>query len=681
MKKVLTTCPYCGTGCGFYLVTDDENKRVIAVEGAVNHPVNEGRLCIKGWNAFQFVNHPDRLTAPLIRKNGKLMPASWEEALTLVATKLKEVAAQHGKDSLMFSISSRTTNEDIYVLQKLARVAFKTNNVDNCARLCHGPTVIGLAETFGSGAMTNSIACIDSTQCFLVIGSNTTEAHPIIGAKIIKAARAGAKLIVVDSRAVRLTRHATHHIRLRNGTDIAFLNGLMHVIIQEGLENKEFIAQRTENFAALKELVAAYTPEKVAAICGITPDEIRAIARLYATTHPSMIIYCLGITEHTCGVNNVKNVANLAMLTGNVGATGTGVNPLRGQNNVQGSCDMGALPYVLPGYQKLDNPGVIAKFEKAWRTASLPTKKGYTTTVAYDLAVAGKVKAFYIMGADPINCDADRSNIEKALSSLDFLVVQDIFLTPTCEYAHVVLPGTSYAEKDGTFANTERRIQRVRKAIDPVGSSKADWQIVCELARHLGCGESFNYNHPGEIMDEIAALIPHFGGIGYDRIEEVGLQWPCPTREHPGTPILHTETFSRGLGHFSPVHHTDPAELTDAEYPLLLSTGRAYFHYHGGAMTRRARLLEREEHVPYVEISTQDAAQLKIKNDDLVVVETRRGTLKVTARIVDIKPGVIFMTFHFAEAPTNVLTINARDPVAETPEFKVCAARVKKAVS
>lgn len=675
MKKVLTTCPYCGTGCGFYLVTDD-NNRLVAVEGADNHPVSKGRLCVKGWNAFQFVNHPDRLTTPLIRKHGKLEPASWDEALKLVASKLQDITNKYGSDALMFSVSSRTPNEDGYVLQKLARTVFKTNNIDNCARLCHGPTVIGLAETLGSGAMTNSISCVDEADCFLVIGSNTTEAHPIIGAKIINAQKRGAKLIVVDSRAIRLSRHADQHIRIKNGTDIAFLNGLMHVIIEQGLENKDFIAKRTENYEELKKLVKQYTPELVAEICGITPDEIKNAARTYATMRKSMLIYCLGITEHICGVNNVKNVANLAMLTGHIGYAGTGVNPLRGQNNVQGACDIGALPYVYPGYQKCDDPATIIRFSESWKVEDLPVKKGYMTTTAYDLAKEGKVKAFYIMGADPMNCDADQTHIKQALSNLEFLVVQDIFLTPTCELAHVVLPGVSFAEKDGTFSNTERRVQRVRKAIEPVGNSKPDWKIICELAKLLG--SDMDYQHPSEIMDEMAKVMPIFGGINYERLDKVGLQWPCPDVDHLGTPILHTKEFTRGLGRFLPVHHIEPAEPTDAEYPFLLSTGRNYFHYHAGAMTRPGRLLDREEHEPYVEINADDAKSLGIKNQEWVMVETRRGAIKVMARIADINPGVIFMTFHFEEAPLNMLTINARDPFAQTPEFKVCAARIRK---
>ncbi|CAL7960304.1 Formate dehydrogenase subunit alpha [Gammaproteobacteria bacterium] len=676
MKKTLTTCPYCGTGCGFYLVTDNNNQ-AIAVEASSNNVVSQGSLCIKGWNAYQFINHPDRLTTPLIRKNGKLRQASWDEALNLVATKLKTMQERYGNDALMFFSSARATNEENYLMMKLARGVFKTNNIDHCARLCHASTVVGLASTFGSGAMTNSIDCMEKADCILIIGSNTTEQHPLIGTRIIKAKQNGTKIIVADNRAIRLSRLADLHIRFKNGTDVAFLNSLMHIIIKEGLENKDFIAKRTENFAELKNTVSNYPPEKVATICGITTEEIVASARMFAQAKNVMIVYSMGITQHVHGVDNVKATANLAMLTGNLGKPGAGVNPLRGQNNVQGACDMGALPNVFSGYQAVTDSAMREKFARAWGVENLPDKVGHTATTAMD-AAGDQLKAFYIMGENPVISDPDQNHVKHALGKLDFLVVQDIFLTPTCEFAHVVLPAVSFAEKDGTFTNTERRVQRVHKAIEPIGEARADWEILCAIAEKLG-SKNMYYQNPVAIMDEIAKLTPSYGGINYSRLDQSGLQWPCPTVDHPGTPILHTEKFTRGLGKFMPAEYFPLAEMPDAEYPLLLSTGRCYFHYHTGTMTRRTRLLDREERFPYVEINPENAKELQIRDRDWVLVTTRRGEIKVMARVTDILPsGVIFIPFHFEEAPANALTINARDAIAQIPEYKGCAAKMRK---
>lgn len=676
MKKVLTTCPYCGTGCGFYLSVDDQ-QQIVGVDISTTHPIANSQLCIKGWNAFQYVNHPDRLTHPLIRKNGKLTKASWDEALNLVVTKLQAIQKQFGNDSVMFFSSAKATNEENYLLMKLARAVFQTNNVDHCARLCHASTVAGLAATFGSGAMTNSISCIEQADCILVIGSNTTEQHPIIGSRIINAVQKGTQLIVADNRTIRLARFANLHLRHKNGTDVALLNGLMHVIIKEGLENKIFIQNRTENYQQLQSIVAEYTPEKVATICGITSQEIVDAARKFATAKNAMIFYSMGITQHTHGVDNVKSCANLAMLTGNIGRPGTGVNPLRGQNNVQGACDMGALPNVYSGYQSVTDEKSRSKFASAWQISSLPSNVGHTVTTAMNMA-GEQLKAFYFMGENPMLSDPDQNHVRKALDKLDFIVTQDIFLTQTCEFANVVLPAASYAEKDGTFTNTERRVQRIRKAIEPIGESLADWQIIGAIANRCGY-QQMQYQNPSEIMDEIALLTPTYGGISYQRIDQVGLQWPCPDHNNPGTPILHTEKFSRGLGNFMPAEYCQSAELPDNEYPLLLSTGRCYFHYHTGTMTRRTRLLEREENAPYVEISIEDAKELNIQNREWVEVATRRDNITAMARVTSAIPkGVIFMPFHFEEGAANKLTNNALDPIAKIPEYKVCAARIRK---
>ncbi|RLC48524.1 MAG: formate dehydrogenase subunit alpha [Candidatus Coatesbacteria bacterium] len=676
MRRTLTTCPYCGTGCQFYLVTNGEGK-LVGVEPSSNHVVSKGQLCVKGWNAFNFANHPDRLTVPLVRKNGNLVEASWDEALDLIATRLKEVQDAHGNDSVAFFSSAKTTNEENYVMMKLARAVFKTNNVDHCARLCHSSTVAGLAATFGSGAMTNSISCVEKADCILVTGSNTTEQHPLIGTRIINAVKGGAKLIVADNRKIRLANFADMHIRWENGTDVAFLNGLMHVIIKEGLADEEFIRTRTEGFDKLKEVVEEFTPERTAEICKITPVEVEKAARMFAGAERAMIIYSMGITQHTHGVDNVKSCANLAMLTGNVGKEGTGVNPLRGQNNVQGACDLGALPNVYSGYQKVTDDGVRAKFEKAWGVQDLPGNVGLTVTTAINAAADGTLKALYVMGENPMMSDPDQHHVRDALEKLDFLVVQDIFPTPTTKLADVVLPAACFAEKDGTFTSTERRVQRVRKACDPPGQARQDWEILADLARRMGY-DGLTYSSPKEIMDEITRVTPIYGGMQYDRIDQVGLQWPCPNRDHPGTPVLHVGKFARGLGLFSPAEYRPSAELPDDEYPFVLSTGRCYFHFHTGTMTRRSRLLDREERFPYVEVHPDDAKRLNIHDRFPVMVSTRRGEVKALARVSDIViPGHLFMTFHFEEGAANVLTNNALDPVAKIPEYKVCAAQIR----
>jgi len=678
VKRTLTTCPYCGTGCNFYLLSNDE-ERLVGVEPCTEDIVTRGQLCVKGWNAFEFIEHPDRLSEPLIRRGGRLEASSWDEALDLVVNRFKDIQTRYGNDSIAFFSSAKATNEENYLMMKLARAVFKTNNVDHCARLCHSSTVVGLAATLGSGAMTNSISCVDQADCILVTGSNTTEQHPLIGSRIINAVQNGAKLIVVDNRKIRLAHHAHMHIRCRNGTDVAFFNSIMHVIIKEGLEDKQFVSARTENYEELRKVVANYPPERAAQIAGISPQEIINAARMFASAPRGMIVYSMGITQHTHGVDNVKSLANLAMLTGNLGRPGTGVNPLRGQNNVQGACDMGALPDVYSGYQKVTDASIQEKFEKAWGVKGLPDKVGLTTTVAIDAMADGKLKGLYVLGENIMMSHPDQNHVRKALQNLEFLVVQEIFPTLTTEFAHVVLPATSFAEKDGTFTSTERRVQRVRKAMEPIGQSRPDWEILCEIARRAGYGGMI-YSSPKEIMDEIAILTPIYGGISYQRIDKVGLQWPCPDPGHPGTPILHEGRFSRGLGLFSPVEYRPSAELPDQEYPFLLSTGRCYFHFHGASMTKRSRLLQREVPLPYIEISPEDAKELGLADREWVYVSTRRGQVKAQARVTDVvMRGVLFMPFHFEEGAANVLTLNALDPGAKIPEYKVCAARIRRA--
>jgi formate dehydrogenase major subunit/formate dehydrogenase alpha subunit len=661
----------------FYLVSD--GGKLVGVEPSVTHPVNRGSLCVKGWNAFAFVHHPDRLTTPLVRRAGELVPASWDEALGLVVERLRDVQSRHGKDAVMFASSAKASNEENYLLMKLARGVFGTNNVDHCARLCHSSTVFGLGEAFGSGAMSNSIDCIDRSAVIFVTGSNTTEQHPLIGSRVLNAARKGAKLMVADNRRIRLARHADLHLRHKNGSDVALLNGMMHVIIAEGLADHAFIESRTENYRALAEEVAGWTPERSAAITGLAAEEIVAAARLFAGAKPAMIVYSMGITQHSHGVDNVRCCAALAMLTGNLGIPGGGVNPLRGQNNVQGGCDMGALPDVLTGYQKVADPSVREKFARAWGVAQLPDNPGLPLTRAMDAAALGKLQGMFVLGENPILSDPDQAHARHALESLEFLAVQDIFLTETAALADVVLPAACYAEKDGSFTNTERRVQRARKAVEPPGQARADWEIICALAERAGY-HGMRYAGPEAVMDEIAGLTPIYGGVAYDRLDPHGLQWPCPDRSHPGTPVLHVDRFTRGLGRFVPAIYRPPAESPDAEFPFVLTTGRTYFHWHTGTMTRRSHLLDREEPTAFVEINPQDAQALQVRDGAELLVASRRGEIRVRARVTEVVlPGVLFIPFHFAEGAANVLTNNALDPESSIPEFKVCAVRVRGA--
>jgi formate dehydrogenase alpha subunit len=537
--------------------------------------------------------------------------------------------------------------------------------------------VAGLVTTFGSGAMTNSINEIKDAACILAIGTNTTGDHPIIGFEVKKAVRKGAKLIVANPRFIDLCRFATLWLRHIPGSDVALLMGMMRVIIEENLVDQSFIDERCENFDAFWESVVAFTPEFVEQATRVPWQQIVEAARIYATNKPSSILYGMGITQHTHGTDNVMATANLAMLTGNVGRPSTGVNPLRGQNNVQGACDVGALPNVYPGYQGVAESILKEKFETAWgcRLSSVP---GLTLTEIIPAASQGKVKAIYLIGENPLLTDPDITHVQEALGTLEFLVVQDIFLSETAKLADVILPAASFAEKDGTYTNTERRVQRIRRAIEPIGNSRPDWWIIGQIAQRMG-GKGFAFNSPSEIMDEIAQLTPAYGGISYRRLEEGGLQWPCPTEEHPGTPVLHTMLFSRGKGHFAPLEYRPPAELPDDDYPLILTTGRSLFHFHTGTMSRKVRGLNVFQSEELVEMNPKDAVALGIADGDMVRVISRRGAVVAKACLTDDSPvGMVFMTFHFAESPTNRLTNPAFDPVAKIPEYKVSAVRVEK---
>jgi formate dehydrogenase alpha subunit len=538
--------------------------------------------------------------------------------------------------------------------------------------------VAGLATTLGSGAMTNSISDIGEAGCILAIGTNTTEAHPIIGMNIRRSVHQGkTRLIVANPLEIALVRDAEIWLQHRAGTDVALLMGMMKVIVDEGLMDSTFIEERCENYDFFKHSLKDYPLDMVESITGVPGEKIVRAARLYATARPSAILYTMGITQHTHGTDNVIAVANLAMLTGNIGRPGSGVNPLRGQNNVQGACDVGALPNVYPGYQSVANEDIRKKFEDAWGVALNPTA-GKTLTEIMPLADEGNIKAMYLMGENPYLSDPDANHVRRAMNRLDFFVVQDIFLSETAQLADVVLPACSFAEKDGTFTNTERRVQRVRQAIEPVGDSRPDWWITCQIARRMGA-RGFDFENPSQIMDEIASVTPSYGGISFARLEKESLQWPCPTEEHPGTAILHTMMFSRGKGHFVPLEYRPSAELPDAEYPLVLTTDRSLFHFHTGTMTRKVKGLNIFRGEELIAMNPEDARSLDIADGERVRVVSRRGKVTAKVQVTEEAPaGTIAMSFHFSESPTNELTNPAYDPVAKIPEFKVAAVRVEK---
>lgn len=683
VEKTLTTCPHCATGCQFYLVT--KNGKIVDVEGA-DGPSNRGRLCVKGRSAsFDFVQAPDRLTTPLIKNHetGEFEEATWDEALDLVATKFSELKAQYGPDSLAAFACSRSANEDIYMLQKMARVAFGTNNVDNCARVCHGPSVAGLARTLGSGAMTNPIYDIThDVDVIMLVGSNPEEAHPVVGMQIREAVEHGTKLIVVDPRDIGLASKADIHLKLNPGTNVAFSAGMCNIMINEGLIDWPYISSRTEGYAEFADMVREYTPERVARICGIDVDDLHAAAVMYATAEKAPIIYCLGVTEHSSGTEGVMSMSNMALLAGKLGKPGCGVNPLRGQNNVQGACDMGATPGDFPGYQKISNPEVMAKFEKAWGV-ELPKEQGLWATEVFHAASEGKIHGLFIFGEDQVRTDPNINHVIDGIKALDFFVVDDLFMTETAKYADVVLPGISYAEKEGTFSNTERRVQRIRKAVASPGKAKPDIWIFTEIMRRMGYDQP--YLTSAEVMDEIASLTPSFAGISHARLDSEavggrGLQWPCTGPDHPGTPIMHVGKFSRGLACYSTAEYHEAYEMPNDEYTLMLTTGRILYHYNAQAMTARTEGINVIAGKSFIEMNTADADARGIADGDKVRVFNSRASIESTARVSDkTKPGQTWMPFHFQDGNANWLTSPALDNICATPEYKVCAVEVEKA--
>nr|CAJ73169.1 similar to molybdopterin containing oxidoreductase (FdhA, nuoG, napA) [Candidatus Kuenenia stuttgartiensis] len=677
-RKVRTVCSYCGVGCS--LVLHIKNNEILQVTADINSAPNYGSLCVKGRYGFEFYSSKDRLKTPLVRDNinEPFREASWEEAIGLVAKRFSEIKKKYGPDSFGCLSSSRGTNEENFLAQKFTRVVMGTNNMDNCARVCHAPSVTGLRAALGSGAATNSLADIEGAEVLIVSGSNTTEAHPVAALKIKKAVRQnGAKLIVIDPRKIELVKYADIHLQLRAGTNVALINGLLHVIIKEGLQNDDFIERRTENFEMLKQVVSKYTPEETEAITGVPKEDIIKAARMYAGTNKGMIIYGLGMTEHKAGSHGVMSLANLALITGNVGRPNTGINPLRGQNNVQGSCDMGALPDVYACYQRVDDPEANRKHAEAWKVKKLPEKPGLKEPQMYRAIESGDLKAMYIIGYDPAISQADINKVRASISKLEFLVVQELFMTETAKLAHVVLPTSCYFEKDGTFTNAERRVRRLHKAIPLPEGTKSDWDIICSIATAMGYPMS--YNHPSEIMDEIAKLTPDMAGINYKRLEGDGLVWPVWDMNHPGTPILHKDTFKRGRGMFNDLMYTPSEELPDEEYPLLLTTGRRLYQYNNGSMSLRNPEICAINSEEFMEIHPADAAKLDIKSGEKVKVSSRRGSLEVKTELTEkSRLGSVFLSFHYPETPTNVLTGPGEDMLALTPEYKVCAVKVEK---
>lgn len=672
-RKVITTCPYCGVGCQLEVAVT--GNKIVEVNGADEIP-NNTKTCIKGRFGLDFIYHEKRLKKPLIRKNGNLVEVSWNEALDFTAQKFLELKQKHGANAFMGLASARCTNEENFLFQKFMRAVIGTNNVDHCARLCHASTVAGLAASFGSGAMTNTIAELEHAEVILVTGSNTTETHPVIATYIKRAVLFNkAKLLVIEPREIDLVKYATLWLRQENGTDVAWINGLMQVILSEKLHNSEFIQARTENFVELEKMLTKYTPEYVQKITGIAAKQLIAAAKLYGASRKASIVYAMGITQHSHGTDNVKSLANLAMLTGNIGRESTGVNPLRGQNNVQGACDMGALPDVFSGYQKVSDASIREKFEKNWQI-NLSAEKGITLTEMPDQILSGKIKVLFFMGENPMLSDPNIEHLQTAFKKAEFLVSMDIFPTETTEFADVLFPAASFAEKNGTFTNTERRVLPVNKIFEPLGEAQPDWWIIQELANRLNY--KMNYLSNEDILAEINLLTPSYAGITKERVKEK-IQWPCPDIKHSGTPYLHKDQFSKGKGSFFAVEYIPSIELPDNEYPFVLSTGRVLYHYHTCTMTRKTEILPQYVKDAYMEVNPEDIEEMGIKSGDTVKVKTRRGEIFIAVKATDkIAKKHVFIPFHFVEAAANILTNDALDPVAKIPEYKVCACKILK---
>jgi formate dehydrogenase alpha subunit len=690
-RTVRTTCPYCGVGCQIDLSVKDEY--IYRVDAPFDAAPNYGMLCVKGRFGTDYVKHPGRVKMPLIRANREegrsaepvWREASWDEALDYVAGELVRIRGEYGSEAIGSYASAKATNEDTYVFQKFIRALIGTNNVDHCARLCHAGSVAGLQLAIGSSAMSNSIAEMENLDVFIITGSNTAETHPVIANFLKRAVRKnGAKLIVADPRQVEMVDFAHLWLQQNPGTDVALFQAMAHVVVKEGLYDEEFIAQRTEGFQEYVESLESYTPEWGEKVTGVPAQDIIEAARLYATADRAAIYWGMGISQSTHGTDNTISLTNLALMCGQVGKPGTGLNPLRGQNNVQGCSDSGGLPNVYTAYQLVNAPDVKEKFETVWGTA-LNERPGLTATEMIDGALHGAIRGLFIVGENPIISEPNEAHTRKALEQAEFLVCQDIFINETGAMADVILPATSFAEKDGTFTNTDRRVQRCRKAVEPVGQSWPDWRITSELGKRvetlLGVSLSagFDYAHPSEIWEEMRRVTPDFWGITYERLDrEGGVHWPCPELDHPGTPYLFADSFPRGAGKFWEIDYGTESEQPDEEYPYNLSTGRVLYHWHGSTMTGRSRL---EEIFPEAicEIHPDDAEELEVKTGDWLEVASRRGSIKLRALVTGRSPrGTVFIPFHFAEAAANKLTLDRVDKRAKIPDYKNTAVRIQK---
>jgi len=670
INYVPTICPYCGCGCGIYLVIRDST--ILGVEPWKEHPVNEGANCPKGKNAFDFLYADGRLTKPLIRENGTFRQTSWEKALGLIAEKLKKADS----NSVGFINSGKLSNEDLYVIQKFARCVMKTNNLDNASRFCHSTTVPALVSTVGSGVMSTSEISVERADCIFLAGSNIKENYPLLARRVIRAKEKGATVIVIDPRRTLTARTlADIHLQLNPGTDTALINAIMKTILDEGLEDKGFIEKRTSGFEELKNYLSSLDMSELERITGISVDAIKEAARIYAKAKTGCILYNAGIAQHAAGIENIRALADLAMLTGNYGRPGTGVNPLRGHINGEGFGDMGPIPVFYPGFKPINEENAKL-FEGYWGVEGLPSALGLTY-----MDMVEKCSVLYVAGANPMISAPDTNSVREMLEAKELLVVQDIFMTETAELADVVLPAASWVEKDGTITGVDRRVQRIGKTIDPPGEAKADWKIICELADLMGMKEKFNFNSPEEIFEEIRKTVPQYSGITYERLKKAGgIQWPCPKEDHPGTDTMFMERFATldGLGHFQVVPYKPPAEIPDEEYPYVFTNGRIIFHYHSGTMTRKTERLNNEINKAIVEINTEDAREKGIKAGDEVILKSRRGEIKAVAKPTDnIRKGVIFMPWHFSESSPNVLTGPSAGPPSKMPEFKFCAVKME----
>ncbi|WP_162063762.1 formate dehydrogenase subunit alpha [Vibrio taketomensis] len=676
-KQVDTICTYCGVGCKLTMHVDEAKNRIQYVTGG-HSPVNQGMLCVKGRFGFDFIIDNARLTTPLIRKDGVLQPATWQEAINLIANKFSTIKHSFGSNALAGFSSAKTTNEDNYAFQKFIRRELGTNNVDHCARLCHASTVTGLEASLGSGAMTNDIPSIQHSDVIFIIGSDTTSAHPIIASHIKQAIRHhGARLVVADPKRIDMADHAELYLAHRPGTDVMLLNGVMQQIIKNGWYDQEYIEERVDGFDTfLQEVMSpAYALDKVELVTGVSAGDIFAMARMIGTAKRTAVYYSMGITQHTTGHDNVRSIANLQLLCGNIGIEGGGINPLRGQSNVQGACDMGALPNNYPGYQKVYNPMVRDKFAMEWNAPNLPLEPGLTLTEIIEAACHREVRGLYVMGENPVLSDPNQAHVIEGLEALDFLVVQDIFLTETAQYADVVLPAYSFAEKSGHFTNTERRVQRLNAAVSAPGEAKEDWWIIQEIANAMG--SDWHYQRVSDITAEIARVTPQYAGLAWENITADGVQWPSCKNNPQGTRIMHQTQFTRGKGQMVGVPFRYAAELPDEEYPLVLTTGRILEQFHTGTMTRKTKGLDNLAG-PRAMISVQDAEALGIGNGQRLRVTTRRGSIEIDAFVTKrIQAGVVFIPFHFVESPVNRLTTAETDPHAKIPEFKVAAVRVE----